>query len=86
MGVHPSLIGATPGKGGSSLSGSDKRELFMMKQALMRHIIDRTMRSLKVIKAYNGWSSDIMITVPEYVFTTLDKNKSGKEESTINKL
>ena len=86
MGVHPSLIGATPGKGGSSLSGSDKRELFMMKQALMRPIIDRTMRSLKVIKAYNGWSSDIMITVPEYVFTTLDKNKSGKEESTINKL
>lgn len=86
MGVHPSLIGATPGKGSSSISGTDKRELFLMKQALMRPLIDRTMRSLKVIKMYNKWANDIMITVPEYVFTTLDKNKTGKEESVVNKI
>jgi hypothetical protein len=86
MGVHPSLIGATPGKGSSSLSGTDKRELFLMKQALMRPVIDRTMRALKIIKAHNKWSPDILITVPEYVFTTLDKNKTGKEESVVNKV
>lgn len=82
MGVHSALIGATPGKNSNSLGGSNARELFLMKQALMKPIVDRCMRSLKVIKQYNGWDKDIMITIPEYIFTTLDQNKSGKEEST----
>lgn len=81
MGVHPSLIGATPGKGGNSFSGTDKRELFMMKQALMKPVIDRVMRPLQLVKLVNGWASDVTILMPEFVFTTLDKNKSGKEES-----
>lgn len=81
MGVHPSLIGATPGKGGNSFSGTDKRELFMMKQALMKPVVDRVMRPLQLVKLVNGWASDVTILMPEFVFTTLDKNKSGKEES-----
>ena len=32
--IHPNLVGATPGKGQSNNSGSDKRELFTLKQAL----------------------------------------------------
>lgn len=82
MGVHSALIGATPGKNNNSLGGSNARELFMMKQALMRPIVDRTMRVLKVIKEYNKWDKDVLITIPEYIFTTLDQNKSGKQEST----
>lgn len=85
MGVHPSLIGATPGKSSGSMSGTDKRELFMMKQALMKPLVDRAMRPFRIIKKLNNWQKDITITVPEYIFTTLDKNKSGKEESTTNK-
>jgi len=82
MGVHSALIGATPGKNNNSLGGSNARELFMMKQALMRPIVDRAMRVLKIIKEYNKWEKDILITIPEYIFTTLDQNKSGKQEST----
>lgn len=82
MGVHSALIGATPGKNNNSLGGSNARELFLMKQALMKPIVDRTMRVLKIIKEYNKWDKDVMITIPEYIFTTLDQNKSGKQEST----
>lgn len=82
MGVHSALIGATPGKNSNTLGGSNARELFMMKQALMRPIVDRSMRVLKIIKEWNKWDKDIMITIPEYIFTTLDQNKSGKQEST----
>lgn len=82
MGVHSALIGATPGKNSSTIGGSNARELYMMKQALMKPVVDRTMRPLKIIKNYNKWDKDIYITIPEYIFTTLDQNKSGKQEST----
>ena len=82
MGVHSALIGATPGKNSNTLGGSNARELYLMKQALMKPIVDRCLRVLKVIKQYNQWDKDIMITIPEYIFTTLDQNKSGKQEST----
>ena len=82
MGVHPSLIGASPGKNSNSLSGSDKRELFMMKQSLMRPFIDLVLRPFSIVKQVNGWDKDIAVVMPEYIFTTLDQNKSGKQEST----
>ena len=82
MGVHSSLIGATPGKSSSTLGGTQARELYMMKQACMKPIVDRVMRPLRFIKQFNGWDKDIYINVPEYIFTTLDQNKSGKQEST----
>jgi len=85
MGVHPSLIGATPGKSSGSLGGTDKRELFLMKQALMKPLIDRSLRILRIVKAVNKWDKDISIVVPEYIFTTLDKSKSGKVESSTSK-
>ena len=82
MGVHSSLIGATPGKSSSTLGGTQARELYMMKQACMKPIVDRVMRPLRFIKQFNKWDKDIYINVPEYIFTTLDQNKSGKQEST----
>lgn len=82
MGVHSALIGATPGKNANTIAGSNARELYMIKQALMRPIVDRVMRSLKVVRMFNKWNPDILITIPEYIFTTLDQNKQGKQEST----
>lgn len=82
MGVHPSLIGAVPGKNSNSLSGSNIREIFLMKQALTFPMIDRALRPFSVIRKLNGWSDDVRVVVPEYIFTTLDQNKSGKQEST----
>lgn len=84
MGVHPSLIGATPGKNSNSLSGSNMREIYLMKQALSKPLTDRAMRVFSLIKKINKWPEDVCICIPEYIFTTLDQNKSGKEESTNN--
>lgn len=80
MGVHPSLIGATPGKNSNSLSGSNIREIFLMKQALSKPMIDRAMCPFAAIKKINNWPSDFVLTVPEYTFVTLDQTKSGKQE------
>lgn len=82
MGVHSSLIGATPGKSSSTLGGTQARELYLMKQACMKPIVDRILRPLRFIKQFNKWDKDIYINIPEYIFTTLDQNKSGKQELT----
>ncbi|NQU54158.1 MAG: hypothetical protein HQ522_16645 [Bacteroidetes bacterium] len=81
MGVHSSLIGSTPGKSKGSFSGSDKRELFLMKQALMKPFRDRLLRPLSLIKRFNKWESDIVFAIPDIEFTKLDDNKSGKQET-----
>ena len=78
LGVHPSLIGAMPGKT-SSMSGSDKRELFIIKQALLKPLRDRILRPLYLIKAINKWDKDIFFAIPNIELTTLDKNKTGTE-------
>ena len=79
MGVHPSLIGAVPGKNSNSLSGSNIREIFLMKQALSKPMIDRAMRPFAAIKKINKWPTDYVLTLSEYTFTTLDEAKSGKK-------
>ena len=84
MGVHPSLIGSVPGKNAGSQSGTDKRELFQIKQALMKPFRDRLLKPLELIKLYNKWDKDIVFAIPEPVFTTLDKNKTG-QETAVNK-
>ncbi|MDA3906510.1 MAG: hypothetical protein PF484_10590 [Bacteroidales bacterium] len=82
LGVHPSLIGAVPGGSKGGFSGSDKRELFIIKQALMKPMVDRLLRPLYLIKAINKWPEDIHFTVPHITLTTLDKNKTGSETQT----
>ncbi|WP_372772099.1 hypothetical protein [Mangrovibacterium sp.] len=79
MASHQSLIGSVPGKSKGSMSGTDKRELFQIKQALMKPTRDRLMRPLTLIKRFNGWDKNIVFAVPDFEFTTLDVNKSGKE-------
>lgn len=77
QGVHPSLIGATPGKTKGSFSGSDKRELFTMKQALEKAIRDIILEPYYVIKEFNQW--DIDFEIPFVMLTTLDKKADAKE-------
>lgn len=82
MSVYTQLIGSTPGKTGGSLSGTDKREMYMIKSALMKPYRDRLLRPLQLIKKFNGWPENLVFTVPDYEFTTLDQNKSGKQLNT----
>lgn len=78
-GVHPSLIGAVPGKAKGSFSGSDKRELFTMKQALEKAFRDLTMIPYQVIQEFNKWPEEIEFEIPDMLLTTLDKGTDAKE-------
>lgn len=72
MGVHPSIIGASPGKG-KSINGTEARELFIIEQAMMRRYQDLTLAPLYIAKKMNGWPSDIYFEIVNCQLTTLDK-------------
>jgi len=84
FGVHPNLIGATPGKSQMNNSGSDKRELFTMKQALEKPFHDVMMKPYHVVLHYNGWSERVTVDVPMLMLTTLDENKDAKKVTADN--
>ena len=84
FGVHPNLIGATPGKSQMNNSGSDKRELFTLKQALetaCRHVM---LPPFLLMLYFNGWHEDYTVEIPIIQLTTLDENKDAKKVSTNN--
>lgn len=82
MGVHPSLQGASPGKG-KTISGTEARELFIIKQAMTKPIRQALLLPLYLVKAINGWDKDIHFVIPNIMLTTLDKN-TGAEKSIGN--
>ena len=51
--IHPNLVGATPGKGQQNNSGSDKRELFTLKQSLEIAYHDLMKQPLETVAAFN---------------------------------
>jgi len=78
MGVHPSLIGASPGNS-KSINGTEARELFTMKQALERFTRDLMLYPFYMLNAINGW--DLEYDIPDMMLTTLD-NKTDAKVST----
>ena len=74
--VHPSLVGATPGKN-KNISGTEARELFILKQALLKPFRDRILRPFYLIKAINNWPKDLHFVIPNIELTTLDTSKTG---------
>lgn len=80
--VHPNLVGATPGKSQLNNSGSDKRELFTMKQVLETMPHDMMMPVHNAIIFYNGWEDKVYPDIPIIMLTTLDKNTDAKQVST----
>lgn len=84
LSVHPNLVGATPGKSQMNNSGSDKRELFTLKQALEKPMHDIMCKPYHVILHYNGWNKIATIDVPMIQLTTLDENKDSKAVSVDN--
>lgn len=79
MQVHSSMIGSTPGKNKGSFSGTDKRELYLMKQGMMAPFVNRVMRPLYVIKRFNKWDERIVFVNSKLEFTALDTNKTGQQ-------
>lgn len=78
MGVHPSLIGSAPGKN-KNINGTEARELFIIKQALLKPIRDRLLLPLHIVKAINNWPPDIFFTIPNLELTTLDKGTGSQK-------
>ena len=80
FGVHPALIGATPGKSGST-GGTFQRELMLIKQNLLDPARSLYLKFLQNIYDFNGWDSDHAVwKVSDLVLTTLDRSKTGTEE------
>ena len=82
--VHPNLAGAVPGKSQMNNSGSDKRELFTMKQALETLPHDMMMKVHNTIIWFNGWEDKVEPLVPMILLTTLDKKTDAVESNTNN--
>ncbi len=74
--VHPSIYGPSPGKN-KNISGTEARELFIIKQAILKPFRDRILRPFYLIKAINNWPDDLHFVIPNLELTTLDNNKTG---------
>ena len=73
-GIHPNLIGAVPGKTQVNNSGSDKRELFTMKQAMEAIWHECMKRPFVTLLRFNGIDKTIGIDFPIIQLTTLDNH------------
>lgn len=81
FGVHPALIGAVPGKSGST-GGTYQRELILIKQNLLDPARSLYLKFLQNIASFNGWDKHAVWKISDLVLTTLDRSKTGTEEVT----
>lgn len=81
LNIHPNLVGATPGKSQSNNSGSDKRELFTLKQSLETAFREMLLKIHYVVIHYNGWQNRVKPFVPIILLTTLDKKTDAVKSS-----
>jgi hypothetical protein len=78
MRVHSNLVGSVPGKSQSNNSGSDKRELYTIAQALQKPYHDLLFTVHRIIMKFNNWTN----AYPECPFiqlTTLDEGRDAQE-------
>lgn len=78
MRVHSNLVGSVPGKSQSNNSGSDKRELYTIAQALQKPYRDILFNVHRLIIAFNGWRG-YQPTCPFVQLTTLDEHRDARQ-------
>lgn len=78
MRVHSNLVGSVPGKAQSNNSGSDKRELYTIAQALQKPYHDLLFTVHRIIIRLNGWQG-VRPEVPFIQLTTLDEHQDIKQ-------
>lgn len=81
MRVHSNLVGSVPGKAQTNNSGSDKRELYTIAQALQKPYHDILFVVHELIIRFNGWVG-VHVDCPFIQLTTLDEHADAKEVST----
>ena len=77
MRVHSNLVGSVPGKSQTNNSGSDKRELYTIAQALQKPYHDLLFTVHRIIMKFNDWVGAFP-DCPFIQLTTLDENKDAK--------
>ena len=77
MRVHSNLVGSVPGKAQTNNSGSDKRELYTIAQALQKPYHDMLFRPHQIIIRHNGWKGAYP-ECPFVMLTTLDEHKDAQ--------
>lgn len=78
MRVHSNLVGSVPGKAQSNNSGSDKRELYTIAQALQKPYRDLLFTVHRIIIRFNQWNN-VTVDVPFIQLTTLDEHQDAKQ-------
>lgn len=81
MRVHSNLVGSVPGKAQTNNSGSDKRELYTIAQALQKPYHDLLFTVQRIIIKFNGWKG-VLPECPFIQLTTLDEHVDAKEVTT----
>ena len=77
MRVHSNLVGSVPGKSQTNNSGSDKRELYTIAQALQKPYHDLLFTVHHIIIRYNGWEG-VRPDCPFIMLSTLDEKRDAK--------
>lgn len=77
MRVHSNLVGSVPGKAQTNNSGSDKRELYTIAQALQKPYHDLLFTVHRIIIRLNGWQG-VKPVCPFIQLTTLDEHADAK--------
>lgn len=80
--IHPDLIGAIPGRSGSS-GGTYQREMYEMKKLMMAPTQRLLLKCLEVARDFNEWDSHLVWSIQQMTLTTLDRNKNGVEETKV---
>ena len=83
MRVHSNLVGSVPGKAQTNNSGSDKRELYTIAQALQKPYHDLLFIPHRMIIRYNKWEG-VTVDCPFVMLTTLDEHKDAKQVTSNN--
>ena len=81
MRVHSNLVGSVPGKAQTNNSGSDKRELYTIAQALQKPYHDILFTVHDIIIRFNKWAG-VHVDCPFIQLTTLDEHADAKEVTT----
>lgn len=76
--VHPSLNGASPGST-KAVNGTEARELFNMKQVMMKPFRDLLLAPFNIIKKINKWPDEISFEIIDRQLTTLDTGKGTQQ-------
>lgn len=81
MRVHSNLVGSVPGKSQSNNSGSDKRELYTIAQALQKPYHEIMLEVHRLVCRFNGWNAYVSPSVDIIQLTTLDSHQDSRTVS-----